>query len=1068
MLESGQVLDRYTIVRPLGRGGLATVYLVRHNRLGSLQALKVLAVPSTRVRGRLLREGRVQAQLRHPNVASVIDVLEVDGNPSLLMEYVNGPSLKLLLAKAELNIDQIDDLARGILTGVAAAHSRGLVHRDIKPGNVLLSIEPQRLVAKITDFGLAKVLNEKQSGMQTRTGIAMGTPAYMAPEQIRDSSRINACADVFSLGALLFRLATGETAFVGKDTFEVFVAIAEGRYEDPAKLKPELPHRMVDCIKMALQLEPAARPQTAGELLTLWEDSTPAPTEPWGIEFLQAPREEADSREPLRLDMTENTSSATLSIPSEIFPTAQPPKETATVMQPKAPWLRSLALAAASVSLLSVAIFSAAWWHLDRTRLKVISSPELYLSHGELVAREGQVGSKEYYRVESRGGRLLQAKRLNTSGFPAPLGSSDGPAIFRQSFSTEGRAERISFFNSHDSPIHHIELKEQNGYIELYHRSTTGLEEGAKVVWLPELAVDVPVERLDFDYAGNITRVQWFELWGNAMFSADQMAGIRLTRDVAGHETTRTFLDFQGEPALNRHGVATLAKVWHEDLIVEERQLGFGGVLVDGKGGWSIRRFDHDDKGRLVKTSYFNADGGAVVPDTEEGGCAVIEVEYQPRVQVSTCLNQEGHPTVNLQGICRYEIGLGKRGYEATHQYYGALNNPISLDGISSWQIQHNDYGNAIEVGPFYDVAGKIVPSPQGGYLVRQLWDDEGKLVEKSYLDQDRKLVNGPEGAAIERRSFHLGGNQRTFAGYDSQSRPTTMVDGYASLKTEADHFGRIVTTSYLNAEGKPTANIHGIASETVTWEASGYQQDQRFFDVDGHQVSSSESGFHRTVWTRDAMGFVLEESFFDANDKPVLYQSYATRKIKRDKWGNAIDIRFFGLKGEPVLAGSIEAARWLQTFDSRGRVVRRALRDQKGQTLWGCTRIDYVWDVGGQLKDRRCVDASGAPTDFEGSVRQPWQPPTPEPEPEPTTGPAEIRVAPDQQQFTSMEVRCKSGFRARGNFNTFRAVVHNVPLNEDCTVFFKGGPPARAAIQGGQTKRCVFKGATSDCRLLE
>ncbi|MEZ4323015.1 MAG: serine/threonine-protein kinase [Myxococcota bacterium] len=273
-LAPGTVVERYTVDGVLGRGGMAVVYRVRHNQLGSAHAMKVLTLPTPSVRKRLLQEGRVQSALRHPNVVAVTDVVDVEGVPALVMEYVRGPSLSDFLASCRPTRQQADALADGILAGVQAAHAAGLVHRDLKPGNVLLSTAGGVPVPKITDFGLAKVLAEEgDAATRTRSGIAMGTPAYMAPEQIRDSRGVDHRADLWSLGAILYELVTGERAFVGSDTLELFKAVCDARYVPVRERLPKCPARMAKAIEAALTVPLVERVADCPSLRALWTGS---------------------------------------------------------------------------------------------------------------------------------------------------------------------------------------------------------------------------------------------------------------------------------------------------------------------------------------------------------------------------------------------------------------------------------------------------------------------------------------------------------------------------------------------------------------------------------------------------------------------------------------------------------------------------------------------------------------------------------------------------------------------------------------------------------------------------
>ncbi len=268
--------------RPLGSGGMASVFLVRAAG-GEARALKVLAQGfSESARERLLREGRVQSSLDHPNILAVLEVVEDGGQLGLVMEYIQGPTLAELLAAGRPELEQADALAQGVLAGVSAAHRAGAVHRDLKPANVLLQPAPDGdgFVPRVADFGLVKVLAEDTESLEvlTRTGCAMGTASYMAPEQIKDAARVDQRADIFSLGAILYELATGSMAFSGPDIFSVWQSILKGRYPPPGSLRPELPPRMVRAIEGALVPKAGERIPDCEALLRVWRgEEVPEP-----------------------------------------------------------------------------------------------------------------------------------------------------------------------------------------------------------------------------------------------------------------------------------------------------------------------------------------------------------------------------------------------------------------------------------------------------------------------------------------------------------------------------------------------------------------------------------------------------------------------------------------------------------------------------------------------------------------------------------------------------------------------------------------------------------------------
>ena len=201
------VLSTYELIGLIGRGGMAEVYLVRSRHGGELRALKVLHLPSAAVLARIEREGRLQARIEHENVLPVLEETTFLGRPALLLPYVEGPSLERLLAEGKLAPSQALGLLRGVIEGLDAIHSSGLVHRDLKPGNVLIDPSSGVGVPRISDFGLARDL--RGEARLTRTGVGLGTPLYAAPEQMRDAARVDARADVFALGCLLVELLAG-------------------------------------------------------------------------------------------------------------------------------------------------------------------------------------------------------------------------------------------------------------------------------------------------------------------------------------------------------------------------------------------------------------------------------------------------------------------------------------------------------------------------------------------------------------------------------------------------------------------------------------------------------------------------------------------------------------------------------------------------------------------------------------------------------------------------------------------------------------------------------------------
>jgi serine/threonine protein kinase len=262
-------LGPYELIDELGRGGMGVVFLGLDPTLNRFAAIKVLAPQwsaDPNARRRFLREARSAAAISHPHVVTIHAVGEWKGRAYLVMEYVPGPSLQERLdEEGPPSIADTLAIAIQVASGLAAAHAQGLIHRDIKPGNVLLEGDLPR--AKLGDFGLARSVDDV--GL-TRQGILAGTPQYMAPEQARGES-LDARTDLFSLGGLIYALCTGEPPFRGASTPEVLRRVSDESHPSARRINPEVPDWLVEIIDRLMAKDPAKRFATAAEVADLLE-----------------------------------------------------------------------------------------------------------------------------------------------------------------------------------------------------------------------------------------------------------------------------------------------------------------------------------------------------------------------------------------------------------------------------------------------------------------------------------------------------------------------------------------------------------------------------------------------------------------------------------------------------------------------------------------------------------------------------------------------------------------------------------------------------------------------------
>jgi serine/threonine-protein kinase len=269
----GQTLDgRYRIERQLAAGGMGLVYKGERLGLAKPVAIKFLHRSSAMVPERLERfrlEAAAMSRLTHPNLVSVIDFGEWEGVPYLVMDYHTGASLEEELRTGALDGQRAVFIAHQLLAGLGDAHARGVVHRDLKPGNILLIGGAGADLVKILDFGIAKLLDDGggPSELSVVAGYVLGTPEYMAPEQAK-SQPVDARTDIYAVGVILYEMVTGHRPFSGGADLAVLRRQVEDPATPPRELNPAISEELEAAILRALEKEPGDRWQTAGELAT--------------------------------------------------------------------------------------------------------------------------------------------------------------------------------------------------------------------------------------------------------------------------------------------------------------------------------------------------------------------------------------------------------------------------------------------------------------------------------------------------------------------------------------------------------------------------------------------------------------------------------------------------------------------------------------------------------------------------------------------------------------------------------------------------------------------------------
>ena len=276
------VSGKYRLGRQIGEGGMGTVYEAEHVGLGTRIAIKLLGETlsenPTFVK-RFRREARAAAAVRHENVVSVTDTgTDETGVPYIVMELLEGESLAATLRRELILIPQAAaEVTAQMLLGLESAHTHGVIHRDLKPGNIFLARQNDGTYrVKILDFGISKFIEDASNASVTVQGAIVGTPNFMAPEQVTGEKRIDSRVDLYAVGIMLYRMVTGKLPYAGGSTKEVYQAIVDGEPLQPREIRPDVPEDLERVILKAMALDPEDRFQNAVEFLDALRAAVPS------------------------------------------------------------------------------------------------------------------------------------------------------------------------------------------------------------------------------------------------------------------------------------------------------------------------------------------------------------------------------------------------------------------------------------------------------------------------------------------------------------------------------------------------------------------------------------------------------------------------------------------------------------------------------------------------------------------------------------------------------------------------------------------------------------------------
>ncbi len=961
-LGLGDRIDRYVVEGLLGEGGMAVVYRVRHVDLGSAHALKVLLNARPGVVERLLREGRAQGTLRHPNVVAVTDVVRIDGLPGLVMEYVDGADLGLWLRRHRPSLAEIDCIARDVLEGVAAAHRAGIVHRDLKPGNVLLECAHGQIRAKVADFGIAKTMSPEPGGLRTRTGIGMGTPAYMAPEQFVDARSVDVRADVFALGVLLYELITGEMPYGRADVLQLLESARKGQWTDPTPSFPDVPTRWFEAVRRALRPSPDERPADAGALLTMWAGDASRPPAPWTDDAIEASR-----AEPIDLHPAGGTlSPARSGSVDTAFDLSRPGAR-------RRRWVWGAAVLGAALLLLFAVGASAGLLWATHLREHTRYGAELVWVDGlPSLGRPlpaGAARARDAWHARYRGRRLIRLAWLSAAGHPRPASDPRNPlgtpTLF--TFARDPEGALLEQRSARGNVVHQVRVTRSDAEVRLVHLDPQGSPRPSP--WSEEVVEGVEVaqpaweETQTLDDAGRVAERRFLDLEGRPVRASDGTFGVRYRYDAEGRRVRRTGLAADGQAMADQSGVVSYAWTWSGAHPIRIDALGFGDLHVIGPRGWSSVVTEVDTYGLPLRQAWLGVDGA---PIANPNGCMAETWRYDASggVWTSTCLDANGLPTARRTGEHGYRLIQDARGYTVASENLDADGRLVAdRAGVARSERGYAEDGLLVEVGPFRDASGApIVPSERGYAVQRWKWDDLGRLVEVANLGLSGEPIGAGENrVASTRYAYDAWGHTSEIRWFDHRGVPIADDDGCAVSRFRRTRSGALLEETCFGTEEQPVLNHGGWHRLSIDRDVADRPTREHYEDVSGRWVISEERGHAGVRMRYDARGMLAEEVFLDPLAQPFGRDDGRARcEYVHDHRGLEVGVTCFDVEGARTALPD-GTSRMEYVYDESGRTIEVRSFDVRDRPITdACAVIEQRYDARGNRVVERCLDGAG------------------------------------------------------------------------------------------------------------
>lgn len=914
----GKEILNYTIISLVGKGGMGSVYLAEHKYIKQQKvAIKVINgnMINDFTRQRLAEEADRLARMNHPNIVHFINYhIDEAGNIYLIMEYADGHSLEDYIKNVSGLIveDKICSFFEPILDAFDYAHKHKIIHKDIKPSNIIITNEG---IPKILDFGIAALLDER--GESKDKDIIMGTPSYMSPEQVKGEN-LDQRSDIYSLGILLHQMLTGNPPY---DTttlteHEIYKHVVEDKLPRMKTYYKYVSDKVQAIVDKATSKKPESRYQSCQE-------------------FKKA-------------------------LHNAIYP----PKISKAVK----------AMIAVVAAVVVFGLFFI--WDYNRVKISYykdyVEQWGIPVGIGKISSSDRK-HTHRMYRFEYQNYKLQRVSHVNSLGIIIPDAESERkerPLDIMFYYNDDNNLSRAKIMDNNGQVLYIKSYNEKLKTVIFQFNDEYGTEKtigNETVGYVDAFASNqnkgkISRYLLEYDENGYIKTLRYAGFQNRYVSDSHGIYGKQYVRDDKGRVIEETYLAFDGSPKATKWGMGKKLFYYDEkdNWIKSVYQTIDGHPALDDTEGTGISENVYDEYGNSTAQYFKTSDGKLMIPGLQ--GCAGVLSEYDEQgfIRKQTFIGIDGNVEYStLQGGAMISYECNEYGFFNKVTFMDAEGNPCATKhGNAIIKLVTDEKGNELERWN-YNVNNELVANDEGCAGQKSEYDSLGHMIKITFYGEDGEPCETNLGYSGWTSEYNAMGDciKQSYFGTDMQ--PTTSNANFCSLVMERDLRGNITKMSYLDEKGNLTLSNEGIAITEYKYDDNGNEILRQFFDKD-NKPTKGYIGFAQKAYTYDDNGHILSDRHYDVNNNLVLVNGIAGNNYKRDSHGNIIEefpigldqkmakgrlmirskyddkdnpIEFavFDAEGKPAI-NSNDIHKYTQKFNNRNQCVETCYYNTKGE----------------------------------------------------------------------------------------------------------------------------------------